>query len=277
MFDPLCVPMARVDFRIMRPSTDFARPLWRSPGYDAYLTGFRQQHSFGRLDAPELMDGDEFTAGELAVNFRDIRRVNRWFGGTSAVLAALPDLLPAGATTISVLDLATGVADIPIAVQRWCAARGVTADITATDIAPDILALANAQIAGSPCIHLQQADARKMPHPSHSFDVVTCSLALHHFDPDGAVQVLQEMDRLCRWGFIVNDLRRGAAGYGAVWLASRLTTRNRLTRHDAPLSIRRAYTPIEFEWLLDEASVRDAEIRTMPWFRMVAVKRARLG
>jgi hypothetical protein len=106
---------------------------------------------------------------------------------------------------------------------------------------------------------------------------VTCSLALHHFDPAGAVQVLREMNRLCRTGFIVNDLRRGAIGYGATWLASRLTTRNRLTRHDAPLSVRRAYTPIELRSLLDEAGVVDAEIKTVPWFRMVAVKRANLG
>src|SRR4051812_36066555 len=105
MFDPACVPMARGEFRIMRPSTDFAHPLWRSPRYDTHVTGFRPQQSFGRLDAPELMDGDEFTAGELAANFRDIRRVNRWFGGTTAVLAALPQLIPAGATTISLLDL----------------------------------------------------------------------------------------------------------------------------------------------------------------------------
>ena len=145
---------------------------------------------------------------------------------------------------------------------------------TATDISLEILDLAGAQIAGSSCIRLLHADARTMPFANHSFDIVTCSLALHHFVPGDAVLVLREMDRLCRAGFIVNDLRRGAAAYGATWLATRLTTRNRLTRHDAPLSIQRAYTPGELRSLLNEANVRDAEIRTVPWFRMVAVKRA---
>ncbi len=82
------------------------------------------------------------------------------------------------------------------------------------------------------------------------------------------------MDRLCRSGFIVNDLRRSAVGYGATWVASRLTTRNRLTRNDAPLSIRRAYTPPELRSLLTEAGVENAEVKTLPWFRMVAIKRA---
>ena len=261
----------------MRVSTEIARPLWRSTGGSLHATGFRNQQWLERSDAAELMDGDGFTAAELKTNFRDIQRANRWFGGTSAILDELPELVPAGADSLSLLDIATGAADIPIAIQRWCTARGLVADITATDIAPEMLALASAQIAGAPGIHLRQADAREMPFASHSFDVVTCSLALHHFDPADAVLVLREMDRLCRTGFIVNDLRRGAIGFGATWLASRLTTRNRLTRHDAPLSIRRAYTPAELRLLLDEAGVGDVAIRTLPWFRMVAVKRAHLG
>ena len=220
------------------------------------------------------MDGDGFSTDELTANFRDITRVNRWFGGTSAMLQALPTLIPSGATTISLLDLATGVADIPIAVERWCEARGYDVAITATDVSPQILTLARNQIAGSTRIHLQQADARALPFPNDTFDVVTCSLALHHFGPADAVLVLKEMDRICRNGFIVNDLRRGAVGYGATWVASRLTTRNRLTRNDAPLSIRRAYTPAELCVLLDEAGVTNAEVKILPWFRMVAIKRA---
>ncbi|HYI05588.1 MAG TPA: methyltransferase domain-containing protein, partial [Reyranella sp.] len=147
-------------------------------------------------------------------------------------------------------------------------------DITATDVSPQILGLAGAQVEGSTRIRLQQADARALPFANQAFDVVTCSLALHHFSPADAVLVLRQMDRVCRTGFIVNDLRRGAVGYGASWFASRLTTRNRLTRHDAPLSIRRAYTPEELRSLLDEAGVQNAEVQTLPWFRMVAIKRA---
>jgi len=265
--------VTQVDLLIMRLSTDFARPSWRSAGYDPHATGFQQRWPFERLDAPELMDGDEFSGDELTANFRDIQRVNRWFGGTSAVLAALPTLIPPGATSISLLDLATGVADIPMAVERWCDTRGCKVEITATDVSPQILALAGDKIADSTRIRLQQADARALPYENNTFDVVTCSLALHHFSPAGAVLVLREMDRLCRSGFLVNDLRRSAVGYGASWLASRLTTRNRLTRHDAPLSVRRAYTPAELRSLLDEAGVQHAEIKTIPWFRMVAIKR----
>ena len=51
-----------------------------------------------------------------------------------------------------------------------------------------------------------------------------------------------------------------------------MTTRNRLTRNDAPLSVLRAYTPAELRDLLRQAGINDAdvEISTHRWFRMSA-------
>ena len=87
------------------------------------------------------------------------------------------------------------------------------------------------------------------------------------------MQVLREMDRLSRTGFILNDIRRCLAGYVAAWGASRVATRNRLTRHDMPLSVLRAYTPDELRALLRQAGIPDATVTTHPLFRMAAVHR----
>jgi ubiquinone/menaquinone biosynthesis C-methylase UbiE len=220
------------------------------------------------------MDGGAFGADELTANFRDIQRVNRWLGGRSVILNALPRLIPYGASSFSVLDVATGIADIPAAIERWAISHGYDVSLTATDVAPQVLDLATARVSSSTRIQVQQADARALPFDDGTFDVVTCSLALHHFAPADAVLVLREMDRVCRSGFVVNDLRRSELGFGASWLASRSMTRNRLTRHDAPLSVRRAYTPAELRSLLHEAGVRNAEVVPLRWFRMAAIKRA---
>ena len=87
--------------------------------------------------------------------------------------------------------------------------------------------------------------------------------------------MLREMERLSRTGFILNDIRRDAVGYVAAWIASRVATRNRLTRHDMPLSVLRAYTPDELRALLRQAGIRDASVTTHPLFRMAAVHRQR--
>ncbi len=227
-----------------------------------------------RSEEVELLDGSAFGQAELAQNFRDIRRVNQLLGGTSTVLRHLPRLL---ATTppsrpVTILDLATGAADIPVAVARWMRKRGHPVTIVASDFSDSILALAREAVGDHPEITLARHDARSVPLPDKQFDIVLCSLALHHFAPDDAVAVLREMDRLARGGFILNDLRRDRLGYAAAWIASRLTTRNRLTRNDAPLSVRRAYTPTELDLLLRRAGVADAVISTHLWFRMAAVK-----
>lgn len=230
-----------------------------------------------RSDQYELMDEPIEDMAELAQNFRDIERVNGLLGGTAIILRHLPSLLPPSSQTrpVTILDLASGSADIPVAVVRWARKRGLNVTVIASDASADILELARTRCAGFPEISLEQYDARNVPLPANHVDIVLCSLALHHFDPDNAVQVLREMHRLGRSGFILNDLRRGRLGFWAAWLASRITTRNRLTRNDAPLSVQRAYTPAELANLLHRAGVEGASITTHPWFRMAAVVTAR--
>lgn len=228
-----------------------------------------------RTGAAELMDAPGLDPVELAANFRDIRRVNALFGGTRVVLRHLPALL-AGIPSerpVTVLDLATGSADIPLTILRWAAKRGRTLEITASDVSDEMLAIADAHLRGEPGIALAQHDARAVPLPAGAFDLVLCSLALHHFAPAEAMLVLAEMRRLARLGAIVNDLARSRTGYAAAWLAAQITTRNRLTRHDAPLSVKRAYTPDELRELLRQAGIDHARVTTHPMFRMAAVWR----
>lgn len=238
----------------------------------------------GRLLGPmprdgraELMDasaeiGD---AAELDANFRDIERVNRLLGGTATVLRHLPALLatvPAGRPA-TILDIATGSADIPLAIARWARRRGRPVAITASDVSDEILAVARRRVGGGTEITLARYDARAVPLPDGAFDIVVCSLALHHFGPEDAVRILREMARLSSEGFILNDLRRGRLGFAAAWVAARCTTRNRLTRNDAPLSVRRAYTVPEIADLLRRAEITGATVTTHPWFRMAVVWR----
>lgn len=227
-----------------------------------------------RSDTEELLDNAGHDPAELASNFRDIQRVNQLLGGTATVLrhlTRLVDAVPPG-RPVTVLDLATGSADIPLAISRWAKRRDRAISIVASDLSGPILDLARKQVEGHSDIIIAQQDARAVPLPDKAFEIVLCSLSLHHFSPDDAVRVLREMDRLARTGFILNDLRRGRLGYVAAWIASRLTTRNRLTRNDAPLSVMRAYTPSELEALLRRAGFTDATISTHPWFRMAAVR-----
>ena len=222
-----------------------------------------------------MLDLPTHDPGELAANLHDIRTVNRLGGGSAVVLKHLPGLI-AGLPRdrpVEIVDLATGSGDIPREIWRRAFRRGHAVRLTVTDLSPQILDVARGVLADVPEARFVVCDARETPFPDGAFDVALCSLSLHHFAPDDAVRVLREMDRLSRLGFILNDIRRSAAGFAAAWAASRLATSNRLTRHDMPLSVRRAYTPDELRDLLRNAGVADAAVGAHPLFRMAAVQR----
>ncbi len=228
-----------------------------------------------RREAEELLDRPGHDPAELAANLQDIRTVNRLAGGVTTILRHLPGLLDhvSHERPAAILDLAAGGGDIPRALATWADRQRRPLQLTVTDRSPEILAEARRTLGGVPGVTFSVCDARAVPMPNRSFDIVLCSLSLHHFAPGEAVQVLREMDRLSRTGFIVNDIRRCLAGYVAAWAASRVATRNRLTRHDMPLSVLRAYTPDELRALLRQAGIPEARVTTHPLFRMAAVRR----
>ncbi|HEX2188787.1 MAG TPA: methyltransferase domain-containing protein [Longimicrobiaceae bacterium] len=226
-----------------------------------------------RAAGAERMDEPGVDRRELAVSLRDLRGVNRWLGGTRVVLHHLARLtagLPS--PEFSVLDVATGSADIPLLVARWARGRGMRARVTATDAHAGTLALAREHAAGDPDVRVEHADALRLPYADGEFDFALCSTALHHFPDPEAVRVLGELRRVARCGVIVNDLRRSRpALLGARLLAATVWRRHPVTRHDGPLSVRRAFTPAELLELGRRAGMPEARVHAHLPFRLALV------
>ncbi|MBV8073892.1 MAG: methyltransferase domain-containing protein [Candidatus Eremiobacteraeota bacterium] len=209
------------------------------------------------------MDDPVDSIAELEQNLRDIERANRWFGGLDPVAREVARLRPA-----TILDVGCGFADIPRALIRR-ARRPLR--IVCLDANEQILELARRRSADEPRLSFMRADATALPFGDGSFDVVTCSLSLHHFDPPRARTLLREMRRVAKRSPVVCDLQRSRPAYVATWLYTRLCTRNRLTRHDGPLSVLRAYDPSEALELAREAGWRAPRVRDDRWFRMTVI------
>jgi ubiquinone/menaquinone biosynthesis C-methylase UbiE len=174
--------------------------------------------------------------------------------------------LPAG-DPATLLDVATGGADGPRRLAGMARRHGYQLRPIASDRLADVLRLARRAGASFPLI---QHDALAAPLPDSAVDFVTCSLALHHFDPAGAVALLRELCRVARRGVIVNDLRRSRMAYwGARLLA--LGPWHAMARHDGPLSVLRSYTLGEARALVGRAAIAGAQVKAKPLFWMQVV------
>ena len=233
-----------------------------------------------RIRSPELMDQEEVDAAELARSLADLEGVNRWLGGSRVVLEALAPLLrKTQGEEIRVLDVATGSADIPIALVRRARMAGVALRVVATDAHPGTLEVARRRVAGHPSISVEEADALALPFPDGAFHFAMCHTALHHFDPPDAVRVLAELGRVATTAVVVTDLVRSRVGLAAArLLAATLWRRHPVTRHDGPVSVRGAYTVAEIRALAAEAGLGPSYVRSYFFYnRMSLVARPQAG
>jgi ubiquinone/menaquinone biosynthesis C-methylase UbiE len=98
-------------------------------------------------------------------------------------------------------------------------------------------------------------DATALPFRDNSFDVVGCSLLVHHLSPEQVKQFVREGLRVCRQAVLINDLRRSPVHLALVYAGFPLF-RSPLTRNDGPASVRAAYTPNEIRELLRDLPAR---------------------
>lgn len=201
-----------------------------------------------RRSLPELLDlpHDSFARDELEGTLNDLTLVNSFLGNGRAVLKHLAAMNAETADEgFTVLDVATGTADIPIAIAKWARQAGIRVGITAVDIDPLATNIARRKSEPYPEITLAVADGFDLPFAVKSFDYVLCSKTMHHFSDERALQLIKEFSRVARRGYIIVDIRRSWIAFILIFLLTRLFSRNRLTRSDGPLSVLKSFTPEE--------------------------------
>ena len=203
----------------------------------------------------EWMDEPGADPKELADALKFIRRVNAWLGYTRATLSHLERFSrgwPRG-RSITIVDLATGSADVPLEIVRWSRGRGWDVRVVGVDLHESTVEAARQATAGEPTIKIVRGDALDLPFAAGSFDYAMTSMFLHHLSDEQVVRVLREMDRVARRGVLAADLLRHRRAYG--WISLLTLLSNRMVRHDARVSVAQAFTRDEVLALRDRAQL----------------------
>ena len=212
-----------------------------------------------RQRSDEWMDAPGVDPEALAKSLRFIRKVNWMLGYTRATLSHMDRFARdwKKGETISILDLATGSADIPIAILKWADARGHDVRIVGVDLHAETVV--HAQAASTDArLQIVRGDVLNLPFAPASFDYVITQMFLHHMDDDQVVRILSTMHALARRGILAADLLRSRRAL--FWISMFTMMSHPMVRHDARVSVRQAFTIPEMRDLASQAGLPDASI-----------------
>jgi len=202
-----------------------------------------------RLDQPELLDEHNAPPADVARSLRDLRRFNRYCGGIGVYRRLLRKLGGGRA----VLDVGTGTSDL---LESLGGGFRVGLDFKIEHL-----------LAGNGNgIRRVAGDALHLPFRDNAVDVVTSSHFFHHFTPEENAAILSESLRVARHGVAVNDTRRHWVPFLFVKLLAVLRLVGRITRFDAPASVRRGYTVPEARAIAEKvAAARRRVVNAFPY------------
>jgi ubiquinone/menaquinone biosynthesis C-methylase UbiE len=196
-----------------------------------------------RVESEELLDEGNVPPEDMHRSLRDLRRINKYLGGINVYRALVRRFTPR-----SIVDVGTGTSDLLESVAHVPLRVGVDFKID------HLLYLRD----GSR-VHRVVGDARRLPFRSGAVDLVTSSHFFHHFSPDENADILAESLRVAR-NVAVTDTQRNVLVLLFVQLLGALRLVGRVTRLDAPASVRQGYTVAEARAIASQVSASTAKV-----------------
>ncbi len=218
---------------------------------------------------PELMDDPNLDASLHEHALTGLRTVNRWSRTDAAIWSAVDSYLlqqreQRDPAVLRVLDIACGGGDQALRLGRRMRAAGIPGEVHGCDISPTAVRFATKQASSESAANVRffVSDVFNTPLPQDTYDVVMCSLFLHHLTELQAVQLLEMMYRAARQLVIVDDLQRTLSGYWLAWIGCRILSRSQIVHCDGPMSVQGAFTISEAVALAKKAGWVNPAIQT---------------
>jgi 2-polyprenyl-3-methyl-5-hydroxy-6-metoxy-1,4-benzoquinol methylase len=208
------------------------------------------------MDDPELEEERHYHA------LRGLTRLNRVSAGAKHLWRPLSSLArQLGTKRLKLLDIATGGGDVPIALWQRAKRKRLDLEILGIDVSPRAVQFATERAERLRAnVRFAVGDVLTEGIPK-DYDVVVCSLFLHHLMDDQARRLLGAMASAARHMVIVSDLVRSRLNLALVRIGASLVTRSEVVHLDSAQSVRAAFRPDEMSVLANTAGMAGAEIR----------------
>ncbi len=209
------------------------------------------------MDQPTLEESRHVQA------LRGLERINYLSGSAGAFWPSIRSAAtesPSSSGPLRILDVATGGGDVPLRVWHKARRTGLNVEIEGCDRSPVAVAHARRQAQAQQAqVRFFELDVLSDPLPE-PYDVVMCSLFLHHLGENEAIQVLRTMAQAAQRLVMVSDLHRSRLGWWLAWFATRMATMSPVVHFDGPVSVAAAFTVPELKNLADRAGLENAAV-----------------
>ncbi|MCG7382071.1 methyltransferase domain-containing protein [Paenibacillus sp. ACRRY] len=224
-----------------------------------------------RAKEDELMDDFSMGGEELREALQHLRRLNKIFAAPGPTLDGVEKLwISVGRPLkLSIMDVGAGSGDVNQKLLHWAKQKGIDLTITLVDLTEEACEEARLLFQNEPRVNVQRADVMKLPDASA--DIVTGSQFVHHFEGQQLLEIVSHMLRVSRHGVVINDIHRHPVSYTAVWLTTRMISRNRYIRHDGPLSVAKGFTAKDWQELKQQLNHDTMTYKWKPLFRYSVV------
>lgn len=209
-----------------------------------------------RSTQAEWMDSEEVPYEVFDQCLRDIARINRLtlaYRPTLNFLERVRRRYPD--RPLHLLDAGSGGGDMVRVMAQWAKKRRVTLHLTGVDLNPFAARSAHSATRVEDGITYQTCNIFDVPE-DQPIDLITSSLFAHHLSHEELVAFIAWMERRATLGWCINDLHRHRVAYHVIKHAAPFLSRNHLIRHDAPLSVARAFTRSDWASLAPDAELR---------------------
>jgi 2-polyprenyl-3-methyl-5-hydroxy-6-metoxy-1,4-benzoquinol methylase len=222
-----------------------------------------------RATGPEIMDDLHVSGPDLDQALIELDGINYLLGGNYVTLNAVTHVLGKGSGPVKyrIADLGCGSGDILRRIRSLMNKRNIDASLTGFDANPNVIKFAVAKTPATCRIQFEAVNIFSEEFRSRRFDVVTATLFFHHFTNNELIGFFNGLKEQVSLAMIINDIHRHWFAYHAIKWLTRIFSRSEMVKHDAAVSVARAFTKAELKNILRQAGLRKYRIKWCWAFR----------
>lgn len=222
-----------------------------------------------RTDQPETMD-DFAMEGEILRDALDkIARINQLLGGNQLTLRGVQKLIGniSKTTTITIVDVGCGNGDMLRTLADYGLKNNLNFQLIGIDANNFTVNHAEHLSQNYPNITYQCEDIFDKPFEQLKYDIVLCTLTLHHFKDNEIIHLLKVFNTNSNLGIVINDLHRSAIAYRLFQALCIVFRLNDMSRDDGLISILRGFKKVELAHFSEKLNFTNYKIQWKWAFR----------